>query len=242
MGTDDHHAQSHTLDSHTGTLQHEKGGLESDVSAGDGYVEIKAGSATVRKSNLVATVAPGATDDSAAGYSVGSFWIDTTNDKAYVCLDATAAAAVWTEVTQGGGGGTDTSVFVTLSANQSVANGVEAVILFDQEDFDTDTMHDNSTNKSRLTCKTAGKFLIFGEMEFQNNSTGRRSTLVRLNGTTKWSVEPGTNQNASHRQCIVGMMDLAVNDYVELVAYQNSGGSLNVGSAVTFFGMCKVLG
>jgi hypothetical protein len=25
-GTDDHHAQSHTLDSHTGTLQHEKGG------------------------------------------------------------------------------------------------------------------------------------------------------------------------------------------------------------------------
>ena len=105
VGSGDHHAQSHTLDSHTGTLQHEKGGLEADVNAGDGFVEIKSGSTTVIKSNTTATAAPGATDDSAAGYSVGSVWIDTTNDKAYVCLDATATAAVWTETTQSGGAG-----------------------------------------------------------------------------------------------------------------------------------------
>lgn len=105
VGTDDHHAQSHTLDSHNaGTLQHEKGGLEADVNAGDGFVEIKAGATTVIKSNTAATAAPGTTDDSAAGYAVGSVWIDTTNDKAYVCLDATATAAVWTEITQAGGG------------------------------------------------------------------------------------------------------------------------------------------
>lgn len=103
VGADDHHADSHTLDSHTGTLQHEKGGLEADVNAGDGFVEIKSGSTTVIKSNTAATAAPGATDDSAAGYAVGSVWIDTTNDKAYVCLDATATAAVWTEITQSGG-------------------------------------------------------------------------------------------------------------------------------------------
>ena len=104
IGTGDHHAQSHTLDSHTGTLQHEKGGLEADVNAGDGFVEIKAGATTVIKSNTAATAAPGATDDSAAGYAVGSVWINTTADKAYVCLDATATAAVWTEITQSGGG------------------------------------------------------------------------------------------------------------------------------------------
>ena len=103
VGAGDHHAQSHALDSHTGTLQHEKGGLEADVNAGDGFVQIKAGSTTVIKSNTAATAAPGATDDSAAGYAVGSIWIDTTNDKAYVCLDATATAAVWTETTQSGG-------------------------------------------------------------------------------------------------------------------------------------------
>ena len=85
-----------------GTLAHERGGLEGDVSAGDGFVEIKSGTTTVIKSNTAASAAPTTTDDSAAGYAVGSTWIDTTNDKAYVCLDATASAAVWTETTLSG--------------------------------------------------------------------------------------------------------------------------------------------
>jgi hypothetical protein len=107
VGTDDHHAQSHTLDSHTGTLQHEKGGLEADVSAGDGLVEIKGGSTTVIKSKTDATAAPGVSNDTTEGYSVGSVWIDVTNDKAYVCLDITEGAAVWTEITVTGGGPTE---------------------------------------------------------------------------------------------------------------------------------------
>lgn len=155
-------AASHTLDSHGGTLQHEKGGLEADVSAittggifrgsgagtlgilaafltagdkikhemggleadvnaGDGFVEIKAGATTVIKSNTAATAAPGATDDSAAGYAVGSVWIDTTNDKAYVCLDATATAAVWTEITQGGGSGGQLKQFVSTQTGTNAS-------------------------------------------------------------------------------------------------------------------------
>lgn len=57
------------------------------------------------KTNLAATAAPTTGDDSGDGYGVGSLWLDTTNDKAYICLDATATAAVWTEITQSGGGG-----------------------------------------------------------------------------------------------------------------------------------------
>lgn len=57
------------------------------------------------KVNLAATAAPAVTDDSGDGYAVGSRWLDTTNDKEYVCLDATAGAAVWTETTATGGGG-----------------------------------------------------------------------------------------------------------------------------------------
>ena len=51
------------------------------------------------------TTAPTANEDSADGYTPGSIWVDTTNDVAYVCVDASAAAAVWTEITQSGGGG-----------------------------------------------------------------------------------------------------------------------------------------
>ena len=49
--------------------------------------------------NLAAAAAPTVNEDSGDGYSVGSRWIDTTNDKEYVCLDATVGAAVWTETT-----------------------------------------------------------------------------------------------------------------------------------------------
>lgn len=58
-----------------------------------------------QKNSLANAVAPAVTDDSASGYTVGSRWIDTTNDKEYVCLDSTVGAAVWTETTQSGSGG-----------------------------------------------------------------------------------------------------------------------------------------
>ena len=45
--------------------------------------------------NFSATSAPTTSSDTNAGYRVGSVWIDTTNDIPYVCLDATAYAAVW---------------------------------------------------------------------------------------------------------------------------------------------------
>ena len=55
--------------------------------------------------NLAASAAPGATDDSdPAGYGVGSLWLDTTADKAYICLDATNGAAVWKEISPAGAG------------------------------------------------------------------------------------------------------------------------------------------
>ena len=60
--------------------------------------EDAAGSFFTRKHNFSATAAPAVTDDTAAGYAVGSWWYDTTNDLGYTCLDASASAAVWQRV------------------------------------------------------------------------------------------------------------------------------------------------
>lgn len=48
---------------------------------------------------LNATNAPTANDDSGDGYTVGSLWIDVTNDLVYICVDATVAAAIWQRYT-----------------------------------------------------------------------------------------------------------------------------------------------
>ncbi len=98
----------------TGTVAHENGGLEADVSAYDGLVQISGGSTSAIKNNWAASAAPTTGDDSGDGYVVGSRWIDTTNDKEYVCLDNSSGAAVWTETTGGGGGG---AIFVDFDTN-----------------------------------------------------------------------------------------------------------------------------
>ena len=53
------------------------------------------------KSEFAKTVAPIATDDSAAGYVVGSRWLDVTGGKEYICFDNTLATAVWTSSSSG---------------------------------------------------------------------------------------------------------------------------------------------
>lgn len=74
--------------------------IDTDFSADEGFMrKTGAGAYEVIKSNLSAAVAPTANDDSGDGYAIGSRWTDTTAKKEYVCLDATVAAAVWTETT-----------------------------------------------------------------------------------------------------------------------------------------------
>lgn len=47
------------------------------------------------KQNFTATTSPTTANDAAAGYSVGSQWINTTTDISYICVDASNGVAVW---------------------------------------------------------------------------------------------------------------------------------------------------
>lgn len=61
------------------------------------------GARMVGKQNLSASVDPTITDDSAAGYSVGSIWVNTSTPETLICTDATVGAAVWGFFIHGGG-------------------------------------------------------------------------------------------------------------------------------------------
>lgn len=70
--------------------------MDSDFAGSATGTLTRTGTATyaVRKDNLAAAAPPTATDDSSAGYSVGSRWI-VPGAGELVCLDATVGAAVW---------------------------------------------------------------------------------------------------------------------------------------------------
>jgi len=85
-------------------------GLESR-SAAEVKSDIGLGNVSNIKDKLDATVAPAVTDDDdPGGYSVGSLWLDVTHDKAYICLDNSAGAAVWKEI-----GSAGATAFTSLS-------------------------------------------------------------------------------------------------------------------------------
>lgn len=63
---------------------------------GAGIVKANADDLPLGKKN--ATMAPTTTDDSVAGYAVGSIWVDITNDRIYICVNAGASAAIWIEL------------------------------------------------------------------------------------------------------------------------------------------------
>jgi len=64
--------------------------------------------------NLAATTAPTVTDDSGSGYAVGSEWVNTASGSVYICVDATAGAAVWSQV-DGAATGTQNNYIATAA-------------------------------------------------------------------------------------------------------------------------------
>ena len=122
-------------------------------------------------------------------------------------------------------------VRVYKSVNQSINNITWTTLTFDKESFDTNAMHDNVTNNSRLVAKVAGYYIIVGVIVYLSNATGLRYIQMRGNGGTFYAAPniqiPAINGDTT-TVVSLSFFQLAVNDYLELLAYQSSGGALNV--------------
>jgi hypothetical protein len=51
------------------------------------------------KSNLAAITSPTTVNDTAQGYSIGSVWVNTATQHAFMCMSNAAGAAVWKQIT-----------------------------------------------------------------------------------------------------------------------------------------------
>ena len=133
------------------------------------------------QSNRAAAVNPVVGDDSAGGYAVGSYWINTTTDEAFVCLDASVGAAVWSSTTAGGGGTTDTAVLYW--GNSSVANSTASRIL-DPGYGDRTAPLTSGTSVQRMRIARAGTLRNLFVLHNNPGGSGAAITYtVRVNGT-----------------------------------------------------------
>lgn len=122
-------------------------------------------------------------------------------------------------------GGYTEGAKVYHSTNQTIPDATGTILAFDSEEYDTDEIHSTVAFNSRLTCKTAGVYVIWLSWAWSANPV-IWSIHPRLNGVTAISLY---NAVADIRQGNTSAIyKLAVNDFLEFRVWQNSGGALDI--------------
>ena len=112
---------------------------------------------------------------------------------------------------------------------QSIPNAVFTAIIWGTADIDTATGWSSGTNPERYTAKKTGKYLIAGSAATTFPAVdGFRATVWFKNGVSV----AGTQIDSTARVGVAWpipartiALTLAVNDYIELRLYQDSGGA-----------------
>ena len=125
---------------------------------------------------------------------------------------------------------------------QSIPTATYTMVSLGAEIFDVvqagDTeMHSVSTNKSRITIRTAGKYSVTGQISYAASATGSRKCLIVKNGVTVLA-EAGMVALPGGMTSVIGagpvIAPLNPGDYLELQAYHDRGSALNTDT--TFVG------
>lgn len=174
----------------------------------------------------------------------------TTADSATVKCSVTASLATqyaWIEMVADGTDWIVTSIYqsvptlptfrgclVYLDADQSISDSTTTAVNFDQESYDTDSIHDNATNNTRLTVPSGvSKIRLSARVNFAGNATGYRRGLMIKNGGTAYHGNADFRLAASMSDEFAitfntPVIDVSSSDYFELNVAQTSGGALNL--------------
>jgi hypothetical protein len=119
----------------------------------------------------------------------------------------------------------------------TVQDNATAVLSYDATDFNVGAVF-NSTQPTRMTAPVAGRYLITATVRWASNAVGRRALALELNGTAaqiaRSNVSPFLQGGAAFNpeQTVETVYKLNAGDYVEVWAYQNSGGPLDLQTTV----------
>ena len=132
---------------------------------------------------------------------------------------------------------------VYLAADFTVATATDTLIPFTAEDYDVGGLHDNAVNNSRITLVESGWYLIVAQASWYQNSTGRRSLKLFVDGQQEAIGELTSGSDAgvgvSHQVATFGY--LTAGQYIECTVKQSSGGNLDMIGANRVFTSLKVL-
>jgi hypothetical protein len=123
---------------------------------------------------------------------------------------------------------------LSRSADLSVPNNTETTVTWDTETFDVGGYHSTSSNTSRITIPSGkgGYYLITGFVGLFENPTQANSSSLRVkkNGTLVYQLQE--TAQLQKEMSFSFIVSLAATDYVEMFAFQNTGGTSTFYSGV----------
>jgi hypothetical protein len=133
---------------------------------------------------------------------------------------------------------------VKKAADQTGANySAGAMIAWDAEVYDTDSIHDNATNNTRLTVPSGvTRVILSANCRMANVATGTIITfLLFKNGSALFDGEVGTNIALGTTIPIVsfcsGPISVAAGDYFEVQLTTNGDSSIDITATRSNFAM-----
>ena len=163
------------------------------------------------QSNRAATTDPGVGDDTVDGYEVGSYWVNTTTDKAFICVDNSSGAAVWLDLTSSSGE-TDVSDTQVLYSDSGTIAGSSSLV------FDGSSLHVPATIRP---ASGGGNLTVSGQADIAlvggaatGSSEGGAVTI------TSGAADTGTGGSVTISS---GLATSGTNGDVSIVASSNDG-------------------
>jgi hypothetical protein len=117
------------------------------------------------------------------------------------------------------------------SAAQSISNSTFTACLWTSNTYDTDAIHDTSSNTDRFTVPAGkgGKWAISASVLFAGSSTGERRIAIYKNGSAANTDQRINGQGSGGLTASVNsVFNLVATDYLSVYVYQDSSGSLNI--------------
>lgn len=137
-------------------------------SANDGLLRQSSAVNALLRCNWAATVAPAVGNDNTQGYAVGSFWLDTTNDNLWACVDSSTGSAVWRKLNSFHG--EEFEYFESLADSTTT----------------TTTAPGTSKLSSTTAVKPAGTYILLAEARIRTGTASREFGItVQVDGVTQ---------------------------------------------------------
>lgn len=135
---------------------------------------------------------------------------------------------------------------VYRSSAQSIPDSTYTIILWNAEEFDTDSMHSLVSNTERITINTAGTYLLWVIIAIPWVNAGYRDVRIYLNAAetllTLRNVAPTANSSVQPILYSSTVQQLIAGDYIFVKYWQSSGAAQNTVTnvAIMQFGAIRI--